>query len=261
MEEQHHPTAPFGRRTQTFAHAASQPSTKVRSPENAVHKWNRLRSICTARRRIGVSELTSDSQLSLDTDCMASARLRRQLAVLGDASLIVRRNSPRDKRRLRKGRGGELDGVLGFNLLPFFARTGEFIAFAEDIRPHERVPKLVGGHIAPRVFARDAKAGGTPDVLSQTFQKSNPSPLYAFAPRASTPIARPSPIRVGGGVNTDRRPLGSATAKECRRQISGEAGAQRQIFEPARSSQTVLRSIKALRRGVNRVPDQSIRRH
>jgi len=165
MEEQHHRTTPFRRRMQMFAHGASLLSTKARSPEITVPKRSRSRSICTARRRIGVSERPSDSQLSLGADCMALARLHRQLAVMSGANHIEGCNSPSDKRRLRKGRGGQLDGVLGLILLPFIAGTGEFIAFAEDIYPHERVPKLLGVHIARRVFARGAKSGRTPDIL------------------------------------------------------------------------------------------------
>ena len=54
--EPHLSTTPFGRRTLTLAHVASQAIAKTRPPEKAVHKWNIFRAICTAKARIGVSE-------------------------------------------------------------------------------------------------------------------------------------------------------------------------------------------------------------
>ena len=54
--EPHLSTTPFGRRSLSLAHVASQAVAKSRPPEKAVHKWNIFRSICTAKARIGVSE-------------------------------------------------------------------------------------------------------------------------------------------------------------------------------------------------------------
>ena len=54
--EPHLSTTPFGRRSLTLAHVASQAIAKTRPPEKAVHKWNVFRAICTAKTRIGVSE-------------------------------------------------------------------------------------------------------------------------------------------------------------------------------------------------------------
>ena len=52
----HSSTTPFGRRSLTLAHVASQAVAKARPPEKAVHKWQVFRAICTAKARIGVSE-------------------------------------------------------------------------------------------------------------------------------------------------------------------------------------------------------------
>ena len=52
----HISTTPFGRRTLTLAHVASQADAKERPPEKAVHKWNIFRAICTAKSRLGVTE-------------------------------------------------------------------------------------------------------------------------------------------------------------------------------------------------------------
>jgi len=44
----HSSTTPFGRRSLTLAHVASQANAKARPTEKAVHKWQVFRSICTA---------------------------------------------------------------------------------------------------------------------------------------------------------------------------------------------------------------------
>ena len=54
--ETYYSTTPFGRRTLTLAHVASQVAAKERPPEKAVHKWRIYQAICDARTRLGVSE-------------------------------------------------------------------------------------------------------------------------------------------------------------------------------------------------------------
>ena len=166
--EPHPSTTPFGRRSLTLAHVASQAIAKARPPEKAVHKWNIFRAICTAKARIGVSEralavldallsfhpetvLTGDGlivfpsnqQLSLRAHGMAPATLRRHLAALVDAGLIVRRDSPNGKRYARKDREGEIEIAFGFDLSPLVVRAEEFEAWAEEVRAEARALKLV----------------------------------------------------------------------------------------------------------------------
>lgn len=168
MEEQHHPTTPFGRRSLTLAHVASQAVAKTRTHEKAVHKWNVFRAICAAKARVGVSEralavldallsfhpetvltgeslivFPSNTQLSLRAHGMAPATLRRHLAALVDAGLIVRRDSPNGKRYARKGGAGEFEKAFGFDLAPLVVRAEEFEAWAEEVRAEERALKLV----------------------------------------------------------------------------------------------------------------------
>ena len=161
-------TTPFGRRSLSLAHVASQAVAKARPLDKAVHKWNVFRAICTAKARIGVSEralavldallsfhpetaltgedlivFPSNQQLSLRAHGMAPATLRRHLAVLVDAGLIVRRDSPNGKRYARKDRTGEIERAFGFDLSPLVARADEFEAWAEEVRAEERALKLV----------------------------------------------------------------------------------------------------------------------
>jgi replication initiation protein RepC len=166
--ELHTSTTPFGRRSLTLAHVANQAIAKTRLPEKVVHKWKVFRAICTAKARIGVSEralavldallsfhpetaLTGDAlivfpsnqQLSLRAHGMAPATLRRHLASLVDAGLIVRRDSPNGKRYARKDREGEVEIAFGFDLSPLVVRSEEFEALAEEVRAEARALKLV----------------------------------------------------------------------------------------------------------------------
>lgn len=166
--QRHITTTPFGRRSLSLAHVASQAVAKARPLDKAVHKWNVFRAICTAKARIGVSEralavldallsfhpetaltgedlivFPSNQQLSLRAHGMAPATLRRHLAVLVDAGLIVRRDSPNGKRYARKDRAGEIERAFGFDLSPLVARAEEFEAWAEEVRAEERALKLV----------------------------------------------------------------------------------------------------------------------
>jgi len=161
-------TTPFGRRSLKLAHVAAQAVAKTRQPEKAVHKWNVFRAICAAKDRIGVSEraltvldallsfhpetaltgedlivFPSNNQLSLRAHGMAPATLRRHLAVLVDAGLIVRRDSPNGKRYARKGRAGGIEFAFGFDLSPLVVRAEEFEAWADEVHAEERALKLV----------------------------------------------------------------------------------------------------------------------
>jgi replication initiation protein RepC len=162
------PTTPFGRRSLTLAHVAAQMAASARRPDTVVHKWRIFRAICTARPALCVSERSlavlnallsfhpettlaaeddlivfpSNEQLCLRTHGMPPSTLRRQLAALVDAGLIVRRDSPNGKRYARKGRGGEITLAFGFDLSPLAARAEEFERMAEEIEAEARAVRL-----------------------------------------------------------------------------------------------------------------------
>src|SRR6202166_371551 len=162
----HSSTTPFGRRSLTLAHVASQANAKARPAEKAVHKWQVFRAICTAKARIGVSEralavldallsfhpetalsgdglivFPSNQQLALRAHGMAPATLRRHLAALIDCGLIIRRDSPNGKRYARKGKGGEIALAFGFDLAPLVVRAEEFEGMAQEIEAEIRAIK------------------------------------------------------------------------------------------------------------------------
>ena len=162
------PTTPFGRRSLTLVHVAAQMAASARQPDKVVHKWRIFRAICTARPALCVSERSlavlnallsfhpettlaaeddlivfpSNEQLCLRTHGMPPSTLRRQLAALVDAGLIVRRDSPNGKRYARKGRGGEITLAFGFDLSPLAARAEEFERMAEEIETEARAVRL-----------------------------------------------------------------------------------------------------------------------
>ncbi|MGU3496665.1 plasmid replication protein RepC [Xanthobacteraceae bacterium A53D] len=166
--ETYESTTPFGRRSLTLAHVASQANAKARPADKAAHKWHVYQNLCAARASLGVTEralsvlnalltfhpetmLTGDDlivfpsneQLARRAHGMPASTLRKHLAVLVDAGLIIRRDSPNGKRYARRGRDGEISLAFGFDLGPLVARAEEFERLAEELLAAEREMKLV----------------------------------------------------------------------------------------------------------------------
>ena len=167
--QSHPPTTPFGRRSLALAHVASQMVATARPPEKVVHKWKIYQAICAARPRLGVSERSlsvlnalltfhpetaltgeedlivfpSNHLLSLRAHGMPASTLRRHLAVLVDAGLVVRRDSPNGKRYARKDGTGEIELAFGFDLSPLVVRSEEFESLAAAVETEARALKLV----------------------------------------------------------------------------------------------------------------------
>ena len=161
---EHISTTPFGRRPLSLAMVASQTIAKECPRGVVVHKWQVFRAICEGRSLLGVSEralsvlnalltfhpettlsgqgdlivFPSNQQLALRAHGMAPATLRRHLAVLVDAGIVVRRDSPNGKRYARKNNEGAIEKAFGFDLSPFVARAEEFERLVDDIRTERR---------------------------------------------------------------------------------------------------------------------------
>jgi replication initiation protein RepC len=153
------PTTPFGRRSLALAHIASQMAAKHRSPEAAANKWLVFQDLCAAKLRLGLPDrsltvlealltfhpetvLTGDDlivfpsndRLALRAKGMAHTTMRRYLAVLVDAGIIIRRDSPNGKRFARKTAAGSIRQAFGFDLAPIVARAAEFKTLAEEVQ-------------------------------------------------------------------------------------------------------------------------------
>ena len=151
------------------------------SSETVVHKWRLFRSLTEAKEPLGVTEralsvlhallsfhqetalslpetgsksaeagaaggivvFPSNKELSIRAHGMAPATLRRHLACLVDAGLIIRRDSPNGKRFARKGQGGAIEDAFGFDLAPLVARAAEVENLAEEVRAENRAIALL----------------------------------------------------------------------------------------------------------------------
>lgn len=75
----------------------------------------------------------SNAQLALRAHAMAGATLRRHIAVLVEAGLILRKDSPNGKRYARKGSDGKIERAFGFDLSPLLARSEELAMLAQQV--------------------------------------------------------------------------------------------------------------------------------
>lgn len=157
-----HITTPFGRRPVTPAQIRAQANADGCPSETTVHKWTVFRDIATSRIRLGLGDralavldalltfhpetalsagegpglvvFPSNAALALRAHGIAEATLRRHLAALVEAGLLIRRDSPNGKRYVRRGQGGAIAQAYGFDLTPLVARAGEIAALAGEVR-------------------------------------------------------------------------------------------------------------------------------
>ncbi|ATQ70544.1 plasmid replication protein RepC [Methylosinus trichosporium] len=162
--------------------ATEEFAAKPGASETVVHKWRLFRALTEAKEPLGVTEralsvlhallsfhqetalalagnnarreeasgaaggivvFPSNKELSIRAHGMAPATLRRHLACLVDAGLIIRRDSPNGKRFARKGQGGAIEDAFGFDLAPLVARSSEIENLAEEMRAENRAIALL----------------------------------------------------------------------------------------------------------------------
>jgi len=167
------PVAPFGPRPltaseiQTDMHVrkarASEEASVEEGPSNApraVAKWALLRALTEARVRFGLADraiivldalfsflpedeialdaptivFPSNRQLALRARGMAEATLRRHIAALVKAGLVLRRDSANGKRFARRGQDGAVAEAFGFDLAPLVLMAPEIFDAAEEAR-------------------------------------------------------------------------------------------------------------------------------
>ncbi len=83
--------------------------------------------------RNGLVVFPSNRQLALRAHGMPESTLRRHLASLLDAGLIIRRDSPNGKRYAHKTDAGEIEEAFGFSVAPLLERASEIAKVAEAI--------------------------------------------------------------------------------------------------------------------------------
>jgi replication initiation protein RepC len=208
-------TTPFGRRAMSLGILASQQRAEAITPGITRNKWKLFRAICEARPALGVSDraltvldallsfypnddiskehslvvFPSNAQLSMRARGMAPATLRRHLAVLVEAGLILRKDSPNGKRYARRDRAGILNQAFGFSLSPLLARAREIeglalqaVADRELLRATKEKVSLFRRDIGKLIEA--AKLAGVPGQWEDAFSQFRS--LIDSVPRAAT---------------------------------------------------------------------------
>jgi replication initiation protein RepC len=152
-------TTPHGRRPLSLAMVASQITAQECPPHAVADKWEVLDTIRVAAATLGLSHqriavlsalmsfhpgamlaaerniivFPSNARLAERANGMSEATVRRHIAGLVDAGLIIRRDSPNGKRYTRKGQGGAIRQAFGFELTPLIARAAEFKRLAAEV--------------------------------------------------------------------------------------------------------------------------------
>lgn len=152
-------TTPFGRRAMTLDLLTKHRQADKTPPDIKRNKWKLFRAVCEARNDLDVSDRSltvldallsfypsdelsatnsmivfpSNAQLSIRARGMTAATLRRHLAALVDAGLILRKDSPNGKRYARRNRTGDVSEAFGFSLAPLLSRAQEIEAIAARI--------------------------------------------------------------------------------------------------------------------------------
>ena len=161
-------TTPFGRRALSLGLIATQAQARAIEPSATVHKWKVFQAITEAKDRLGLPDraiavlqallsfhqettlsagdplivFPSNEKLCARAHGIAPATLRRHLATLVDAGIIIRRDSPNGKRYARRGFDGEVSLAFGFELTPLVARAGEFEALAAQVQAERKALRL-----------------------------------------------------------------------------------------------------------------------
>lgn len=160
-------TTPFGRRPIKLALVKRQLDTADMREGKTANKWKVYRDVCEARELLSVQNralavlnalltfypdrdlseerglivFPSNAQLSVRSHGISARTLRRSLAVLIDAELIERHDSPNGKRYAHRDRAGEIEQAFGFSLAPLLARADELAHLAQRVAEENRLFK------------------------------------------------------------------------------------------------------------------------
>jgi len=164
-------TTPFGRRTMSLGVLATQARARrleSDAPEKTVHKWKVVQALTEAKGRLGLPDraiavlnallsfhqettmtagdgvvvFPSNAKLAARAHGVALATLKRHLAILVEAGIVIRRDSPNGKRYARRGEGGEIAEAFGFDLTPLVARAEEFEQLAAEVQAERKALRL-----------------------------------------------------------------------------------------------------------------------
>lgn len=154
----HISSTPFGSRPVTAGLIDAIDAAEATAPLPHINKWEVFRQLCVARQAYGLSDrdlavlnalltfhqgtilgdnaplivFPSNRALAERAHGMAESTLRRHMAALVRAGVILRRDSPNGKRYAHKDSSGEVMRAFGFDLRPLLTRAREFAANAAE---------------------------------------------------------------------------------------------------------------------------------
>ena len=170
----------FGRQPVTAGQLATLKQMEMGSGIEVVSKWDVLRDVTVVRCDLGLNDrdvsvlgallsfhpgkdlkpgspivvFPSNRSLAERAHGMAESTLRRHLANLVKAGLILRHDSPNGKRYARKGPGGVIALAFGFDLSPLVHLAGELAFAAQRLR--EEHAALLASRERSVLMVRDA---------------------------------------------------------------------------------------------------------
>jgi len=162
---------PFGRRGMSLGVLATQARARQsagNAPDKTVHKWKVVQALTEAKDKLGIPDralavlnallsfhqettmtagdglvvFPSNAKLIARAHGVAPTTLRRHLAILVDAGIVIRRDSPNGKRYARRGEGGVIAEAFGFDLTPLVVRAEEFEQLAAEVQAERKALRL-----------------------------------------------------------------------------------------------------------------------
>jgi replication initiation protein RepC len=153
----------------TLALVKAQVGTAEIRPGKSADKWKVYRDTCEARELFGLRDralavlnallsfypdtelcqgenlivFPSNAQLIARANGIAGTTLRENLAVLVEAGLINRCDSPNGKRYVRRSKDGSIDTAYGFSLAPLLARSEELAHMAQRVAEQAQRLRIV----------------------------------------------------------------------------------------------------------------------
>ena len=282
------PTTPFGRRPLSLGMVAAQAAAKACPDDAAAQKWHVFRNITEAKAELRLSDralavlgallsfhletalipgpdlvvFPSNRELALRAHGPAPATLRRALAQLVEAGIVIRRDSPNGKRYSRRGDGGQVEQAFGFDLAPLITRAAEFARLANSVRADAKARTLLREEISlhrrdiAKTFAIAAEESlpGPWDDLTDGFQQ-----LGGMPPRSAS---RDLLERIAGQLRAIRLDVDKwlAAALETEDLNADESQAER--HQQNSKPETILESEPGFRRSQERngAPDRDSKR-
>ena len=135
----------------------------------AVDKWKVFRDACEARDLLGITQpalavlnallsfypetmlkaetglvvFPSNNHLAVRAHGISGTTLRRHLAALVDAGLVIRKDSPNGKRYARRDKSGSVETAFGFNLAPMLVRAEELARLALQVATERKALRVL----------------------------------------------------------------------------------------------------------------------